>query len=170
MTLKILGAILVICACAGYGVLMSTTHKREVHALRQLISALNYMECEIQYRLTPLPQLCRKTADTCSGIVSSIFVDLAGELDNQISPDAELCMESALRKNKEVPEHVYEGMMTLGRTLGRFDAEGQIRDLETVHIECIRKLEAYTNNETSRLRSYRTLALCAGIAVVIILF
>ena len=68
--------------------------------LRQLISVLDYMECELNYRLTPLPQLCNRIAAEHAKGVGEIFASLAEEMENQISPDIKLCMENALRKNR----------------------------------------------------------------------
>lgn len=168
MTLKLLGAILVIAGCGGFGFLIAAAHRKEVKTMRQLISALDYMECELQYRLTPLPELCRKAAAVSSGSVKNAFCELAEELDGQISPDVAKCMDSTLLKVKDIPKLAREGLTRLGDSLGHFDVEGQLKGLEAVRNECRYNLEAYSKNQDVRLRSYQTLGLCAGAAMAIL--
>lgn len=167
---RIVGAMLIVAGCAVWGWKITLLHKKDVAALKQLISALDYMECELQYRLTPLPQLCCKISENCTGVVSKVFRELANELDSQVSPDAKLCMESALMKVKDLPVTARQKMESLGMVLGRFDIAGQISDLHSVRSECIQQLERFTCDEDTRLRNYRTMAICAGIAIAIVLF
>ena len=55
MNYRWIGAVLVIAGCGGFGFSIAAGYKREESTLRQLIQALNTMEWELSYRLTPLP-------------------------------------------------------------------------------------------------------------------
>ena len=55
MSFKWIGALMVVAGCGGVGFTMAAAYIREEWALRSLIGALDYMTCELQYRLTPLP-------------------------------------------------------------------------------------------------------------------
>lgn len=166
--LKWIGALLIVFGCGSVGFAMSAAHRREENTLRMLISALDFMQCELQYRLTPLPDLCRMTAAQCSGALRSLFQMLARELEDQISPDVFHCMNTALAKSGSLPEKTSEALRTLGRTLGRFDLEGQLLGLENVRHYCRGVLEKLSANREVRLRSYQTLSLCAGAALAIL--
>lgn len=168
MDLKIFGAILIIVGCGGVGIMIAAAHVREERLLRQLISALDYMECELQYRLTPLPELCRSTAAQSNGLMQSLFLTLAAELEDQISPDVERCVTAALSKVRDMPAATKDAFEHLGHTLGRFDLEGQVKGLEHARQDCRRKLSGLEKNRDTRLRSYQTLGLCAGAALVIL--
>ena len=169
MNLKWIGAILIIVGCGGFGFSMAAAHRREENTLRQLICALDYMECELQYRLTPLPDLCRQAAGEQKGCIQEVLMNLSGELDAQISPDVERCMQAALSKVEEIPKHTREALTDMGKTLGRFDLSGQLKGLEQVRAICRTNLEALRTNREPRLRSYQTLGLCAGAALAILL-
>lgn len=169
MNIKWIGAVLVIVACGGLGFRLAAQHIRQEKTLRTLIGLLDYMECELQYRMTPLPELCKQTAAQGRGVLSKAFLFLSQELEDQISPDVERCMEAALFKAGEIPSHSMDALRLLGQSLGRFDLEGQLKGLEAVRQECRRNLEALTRNKEVRLRSYQTLGLCAGAAVAILL-
>lgn len=168
MSLKWIGAILVIVGCGGVGFSMAASHKREEAALRQLIGCLDFMECELQYRLTPLPDLCRQAARDAKGIVGQAMENLSRELESQICPDADSCMYAALKQCNNLPERTAEGLKLLGTSLGRFDLAGQIKGLESVRSWCRRELDALSVNREHRLRGYQTLGVCAGAALAIL--
>lgn len=168
MMWKWIGAILVITGCGGFGFSLAASYKKEELALRQLIHVLNYMECELQYRLTPLPELCRQAGAEAGGPVQRVLTALAEELEHQISPDAASCMTAALRSIPELPRSLRSLFRALGQTLGRFDLPGQLQGLEAVRSDCRRALEALTKNRDVRIRSYQTLGLCAGAALAIL--
>lgn len=166
--LKWIGALFVVFGCAGVGFSMSAAHRREEKSLRMLIAGLDFMQCELQYRLTPLPDLCRLTAAQCSGPLRSVFLTLATELEDQISPDVYHCMNSALAKISRLPARTRDSLQALGRTLGRFDLDGQLLGLESARHNCRAALEKLSENRDVRLRSYQTLSICAGAALAIL--
>ena len=168
MSLKLIGAILIIAACGGVGFSMAAAHRREETALRQLIGALDYMGCELQYHLTPLPELCRNAAGESGGAVSQVLLCLASELENQIAPDAAACMNAAISKTSRLPQRAKQNLVTLGSSLGRFDLQGQLSGLESARIQCRRELDSLSKDRDVRLRSYQTLGLCAGSALAIL--
>ncbi len=169
MSIKLIGAVFVIAACGGVGFKMATSHVKEEKSLRQLIAILDYMECELQYHLTPLPQLCHQAAGECAGTLQDVFHRLAMELEDQISPDVERCMTASLHNVGPIPHFTNDALELLGKTLGRFDLNGQLKGLEAVRHNCRKKLEQLNNNRDTRLRSYQTLGLCAGAAMAILL-
>jgi len=169
MGIKIIGAVLILTACAGFGLIIAFHHKREVNTLKKLIGALDFLECELQYRMSALPDLCRQTAAETDGLIQLIFMRLANELEDQISPDVRRCMQSVLAKTKDIPAVSFECLQLLGDSLGRFDLQGQLKGLQNVRQVCRGKLNKLMGNAEVRLRSYQTLGLCAGAAIVILL-
>lgn len=168
MSIKIIGAMLIVCACGGVGFSMAAAHRREERALRQLIGALDYMGCELQYHLTPLPELCRTAAREIEGCVSQALLCLASELESQIAPDAPSCMHAAIAKNPKLPQRVSKILSRLGTSLGRFDLSGQLKGMESARQQCRQDLEELSKDREQRLRNYQTLGLCAGCALAIL--
>ena len=168
MSYKWIGAVLVISGCGGVGFSIAANHKKEEIYLRQMVWLLQYMENELQYRLTALPELCRKAGDEVGGILREVMRNLAKELDCQVSPDVSGCMTKALRKSKEVPNTIRRMLLQLSHTLGQFDLPGQLRGLQAVVARCERELKKMEKDRDVRLRSYQTLGLCAGIALAIL--
>lgn len=168
MSIKIIGALFVIVGCGGFGWKLAAIHRREVRILREFITLLDFMECELQFRLTPLPDLFRQAAQESRSVLRSVFSQINIELEDQVLPNAECCVSTVLAKTKNLPQTVEDALIFLGRSLGRFDIEGQLKGLEAVRQECRRNLGLLTQNEGVRLRSYQTLGLCAGAALAIL--
>lgn len=156
--------------CGGYfGFSMVASHKKEEKMLRQIITAIGYMQCEIQYRLTPLPQLLGQASKQVNGTIGAVLVSLAKELESQILPDVSCCMAAILRQKTDIPGCIQEVLSFLGQCLGRFDLQGQVQELDAVNSLCRHHLVKLENNRDTRLRSYQTLGLCAGAAAAILL-
>ena len=170
MYLKLIGAILIIAGCGGYGILMAMNHRREVKALHQLIYVLQQMICELEYRMPPLPELCRFGGGCTTGAIRSFFLALARMMDEQVSPDVATCTIAALKSVSGIPSQAAAQLQSLGQMLGRFDLSGQLVGLERCAQACQGQLEVMEHQQTQRLRSYQTLGFCAGAALAILLF
>ena len=168
MILKIIGAAFVIAGCGGIGFRIAANHCAEEKNIRHLINILDYMECELQYRLTPFPELCKQAEKMFDGPVAKVFGVLSDEIQAQVSPDIEVCMSSAANKVLKLTPLVFEELLLFGKSAGRFDLDGQIKGLEAVRQDCRRQLEGLSFNRDVRLRSYQTLGLCAGAALAIL--
>lgn len=168
MSIRLAGAILVILGCGSVGFRIAAAYCYEEKILRQLLNALDYMQCELQYRLTPLPDLCRSVGAAAKGKIGEVFARFAEELDAQITPDVSNCMECVLLSCENLPRMSLQALQHLGRSLGRFDLDGQLLGLEATRRTCRESLEELTQDKPLRLRSYKTLGLCAGAALVIL--
>ena len=169
MTIKIMGALLIILGSGGIGLALSASDRHQAQAMRELHQCLQWMTWELSYRRPSLAGLSRGAAQCCSGAVGQVLDRFASELDQQIFPDPGICMNAALSAIKNIPKRAAVHLSQLGSTLGKFDLENQVRSLEAAEVLCKRELEQMRSGMEVRLRNYRTLSLCAGIALVIIL-
>lgn len=169
MGYKWIGAILIIASCSGCGFSVAAGKRREEILLYQLMEVLQIIESDLQYRLTPLPELCRMAAGETKGILRSVFWNLNRELHCQKFPDAGSCMYAAIQCSGEIPARVRRLLVQLGHTLGKFDLQGQIQGIQSVRKRCEESIVYIRKNRDERLRSYQTLGICAGAALAIIL-
>lgn len=165
--MRFIGAALLLCGCGCFGLSLAAAQKREQYMLQRLIGALQEMEWELKFRMTELPELCRIAGCAAGGILKQVFLELAGKLDAGEVTDISGSL-NAILNGRELPRRVRKNMRQLGRSLGRFDLEGQLQGLQTVRMQCRKDLQAMEENSAERLRSYRTLALCAGAALVVL--
>lgn len=168
MSYRYLGAILVFLSCGGFGFSVAASSRRETWMLHQIIKMADIMEQELNFRLTPLPELCRRTGKITGGVIRGVLLALAEELDNQIRPDVSSCMRSVLSRSDNLPRSVQRILAELGSTLGKYDLSGQLQGLQGVKARCSWYLQRLEQNQQHRLRSYQTLGLCAGAALAIL--
>lgn len=164
-----IGAVLIVVSCSACGFSVAAGKRKEERLLQQLLQILRFMEAELQYRLTPLPELCVMAAGEARGELHSVFQLLHRELNKQKLPDAGSCMSAVLLRTKELPPRVRRILSQLGYTLGRFDLDGQLLGLRGVQKRCEDALENIHKNRDERLKSYQTLGICAGTALAIVL-
>lgn len=168
MDMKWIGFLLIVFGCGGYGFAIAASHKSEMRSLRQLLTALDYMQCELQYHLTPLPDLCRQAGRDNRSKIDKILICISEQLDQNLSPDVKHSVDAALRSVTGIPERSVQAFELMGRSLGRFDAQGQIQGLESVRVYCRSELHNLEADADVRLRSYQTLGICAGAALAIL--
>lgn len=168
MSSKILGAVLVLGSCGGFGIWLGRGYVRQERMLQQLLMVLRLLQWELKYRLTALPELARLASRECNGQLSRVFADFARELDWHTEPDAAGCIHAAIRRSRDLPPQVKRLLRRLGSSLGRFDLEAQLEGLEAAAEECRQRLRELNEGRKERLKSYQTLGLCAGAALVIL--
>ena len=165
--LRVMGAGCIVAGSGAFGFAMAAASRREEGQLRALLGALEYLSCELSYRLTPLPGLCRAAAEGRGGAVSEFFLLLARELEKQTEPDVQSCVSSVLAQSS-LPSSVGRILGELGQTLGRFDLPGQLRGLELSIRETETALRTLREGAPERRRSWQTLGLCVGAALAIL--
>lgn len=169
MSYKWIGAILIIVGCGGFGFSLAAVHRNQERTLEQLLELLRYMYSELRFRLTPLPELCRRASGAVPGSIGRVFADLAKELDKQVFADVAGCMDIVLKNRPDIPEKTVLLLKKLGTTLGEFDLDGQLQGFTQLIAQCETELSLLSKDRDQRLRSYQTLGLCAGAAVAIVL-
>lgn len=168
MSAKWIGAIFVLFSCGGFGFSIAHAYRQRERLLHQLLNTLETMSSELEYHLTALPVLSRKASADTSGVLRDVFANLTRELEWQSEPDAECCMRNAIDRCHDLPACLRRPLRQLGKTLGRFDLPGQLQGIQSVQETCRRELSRLERNRDSRLKSYQTLGLCAGAALVIL--
>lgn len=166
--MKLFGALMILLGCGGVGFSMVAGYRRQEHSLRQLIRALEYMECELQYRMTPLPELCNHVSQVCTGCIRSILQELSNELASQITPNATTCMHAVVSRAEGLSETLQRCLTDLGDSLGHFDLCGQLQGLSSIKKNAEFDLDKLRQNHDVRVRSYQTLGLCAGAALAVL--
>ncbi len=164
-----IGAAMILLAGGGYGYVTARQYRCEEKALEELRQLLMYLSSELQCRLTPLPQLLAEAAKQGKGVISRVFLQLQQALDEQLLPDAEICMVHAVEHTPALPENAKDRLLYLGKQLGKFDLDGQLAGLDAVKQMCERDLAGLRSEREAKLRSNQVLGLCAGAALVILL-
>lgn len=168
MILKYIGAVLIFASCGTVGFITAANCRKEERNLSELLRILDNMQCELEYRLTPLPQICCRIAEDATGCLKDVFAALSRELEDQIAPDAATCMKAAVASVRDIPISVKNALLELGSSLGKYDLDGQISEIYAIKQRCSALLEHIQTNQDVRLRSYKTLGLCIGAGLAIL--
>lgn len=168
MTARILGAVCIVAGCAGFGFSIASTQQKDEKYLLQLMRAVEWMICELEYRMTPLPELCRMAGSEAGGAVGQVLSALAAALDKQEGKLVSDHMEQILGTMPQIPSRTRQNLILLGRSLGKFALSGQVTGLRSALVMCKRDLDGLAVGRDARLRSYRTLGICGGVALVIL--
>ena len=169
MNIRWFGAILVGLGCTSFGFSLAASYRREAAMLRNLYGVLVHMESELTYRMTPLPMLFRSVSESCTGILSELFRQMADEMAAHTAAHASDCVNSVLWRNPALPGKLRCILLELGNTLGTFDLSGQLRGIRLCQEDCSRELDTINRHLREQIRSYRLLGCCAGAALAILL-
>lgn len=169
MQLRWMGAIMVMAGCGAFGFKMAQDYLREIYALRQLNALLEYMENELRFHLTPLPELVLAAAQRSGGKLRPVFTELAALLECNSNIDAAGCMDSVLQNHPQIPKRAAAVLAQLGVSLGAFDLDGQLGGLESAKFSCDGELKVLEQEKKQHVRNYQILGLCAGAALAILL-
>ena len=169
MAYKWIGAALVIAGSGGFGFTMAVLYRKTENQLRQFLQILEDMECLLQYKLMPLPELCRNAVRRIQGPLRTLLLQFAKELEQQVAPDAPSCMAAALARCDGLNGNVRYLCSELGHSLGIYDLPGQLKGMETVYKNGVKVLKNLECNRELRIRGYQTLGICAGVALAILL-
>lgn len=152
--------------CSGAGFYYAFLQKQ---IYRQLQRCMDLMVCHLEYQGLSLPQLCSLMRGETTGGLQDFWKNLEQELSQQILPEAADCARAALENCQQLQGPVRQRLLELGGILGKFDLDGQIHSLQAMQEDCRRQVIAVENNLEVRLRSYRTIGLCLGIGLVLLL-
>ena len=168
--LKLLGALLLAGGTAAIGFSAAAGLGRHIRTLRALLEALELMEREISFQLTPMDQLLERLAGRTRSPAGDFFACCRDGLDRLgerslagIWRDALAAIPMGLTPQER------DTMDGLGDLLGRYDADGQSEALEQARLQLLQDLRRAEEEREKRGRMYRVLGLTAGAFLVIVL-
>ena len=167
--MKLIGACLIIAGCSLFGIYIAIVYKQQLAVIKQLDHLLDNMRCELEYKLTPLPVLLRTAGCQARGCIMRVFCDVADALDDQIIPDVKTCFATVLNRHNDIPPGVKSCLTELSLTLGAYDLKGQLEGISYIQNLCRQKAIELEDNKGDKLRTFRTLGVCAGAAIAVIL-
>ena len=154
--LKLIGLSLILAASGAVGAGLAWTVRRQQAQTLALIDALLRIRHELQYRLTPLPE---------------IFSGLAGSLSAADTCTVGYACRQALAQTRglSLSSAARGTILSLFDSLGRYDLEGSVQALDLALSRLREEVKALQNSAAARCRTYLTLGVCTGLAAAVIL-
>lgn len=168
--MKTVGCILLLCGCGGAGLWAVRGLQARWAQLRELVAALEEMERELQYRLTPLPELLAGLAAHTAGQVGVFFSRCAQEMDRLGERTFSRLWGQALAESgMALAEEDIRLLEELGTSLGRYDGRSQCQAIAQIRSRLEKNLAAALERRDRLGRVYGVLGLAAGAFLVILL-
>ena len=168
--LKLLGAVLVLIGGSSMGLCAARELRQRSRTLEQFLAALDQIQAELSFRLTPMPELLQQLGQASEEPLKTFFQTCEGGLSALGEVSFSVVWNRALREEALalLPEDRLS-LEQLGAVLGRYDAEGQRTTLESVRVRLSQCLEDARGKQKKMGRVYRTLGVSAGVLCVLLL-
>lgn len=165
-----IGFVLVVSGAAAAGISMAAAVRRSGEFYRQAQMALLHMKAEIEFKLTPLAEICGQLAVSCRQPLAGIFGAVETSLHLAPGRPCGVQMRRALQqKGLSMPEELKKTLTELFDTLGKQDVYAQLRAIDMAERRLQSALDELQREKKDRCRSYRVIGVCAGLAVAVIL-
>lgn len=169
--MKIVGILFVMLSSLSVGLRYAHMVQQRCTTIGQIILALRLLKSELSTHGTPLPEAFGLLAAATFGSAAAYFSSAAKEMNRNrwISPKESLQMAEAHLKEFTIKDPAIQILRDLSSGIGKFDMDSQLNALENA-ISRFELLRHSAEQERSvRCRTYRTLGLCTGIALAILL-
>lgn len=169
--IRLMGALLTVGGGAFLGFDAHRRLNRRARVLRQLAGALEQMDREISFRLTPMPQLMEELAADYPPPVGDLFANCRKGMDQLGERSLAEIWRQALADTPLDLEGRAAGILDeLGEVLGRFEESGLRSALARAGAELTREAELAREDGEKRGRMYQVLGLtCGGLLVILLL-
>lgn len=168
--IRLMGALLTAVGGAFLGFTAARRLRRRAVVLRQLAGAMEQMEREISFRLTPMPELMERLAAEYPSPVGELFANCRKGLDQLGQRSlAEIWRQALADTNLDLEGRGAAVLDELGEVLGRFEESGLRTALAHAGAELTREGELAREDGEKRGRMYQVLGLASGGLLVILL-
>ena len=163
-----LGFILVVSGGAATGIFMARSVRRKLEVCRELISALELMRGEIEFRLTPLGEICKQLGEVCKKPLGPVFSQIADDFISAPGRPSGVQMRRALQ-GQPLPEEPKAVLTELFDSFGKQDVYAQLRAIDLAERRIQLTLDELQGEKKERCQIYRMIGVCTGLAVAVIL-
>lgn len=167
---RLVGAALLELGAMALGMCAVEHLRGRVRDLRGLISGIEEMIRELDYRLLPLPELFERASECAQG-KASLFFDLCGQGADHLNGRRFYAVwtQAAEAAQMRLEEEDLAILERLGAVLGRYDGDSQREALAAAAGRLARQ-QSCAEEQSCRLgRIYRVLSFTAGAFLVILL-
>lgn len=165
--MKALGIAFILLSAFSVGSRISVGLKQQCRYLQCVIDALQIFENEIAVRCTPLPEAFSVMATAAQGSAQTIFLHVSDQMQQQRWTSPRSAMENALKSISE--NLIGDILLDLSDKLGKYDIDTQLAEIAYAKERVKRRLYDLESERKMKSKTYKTLSLCTGLAVVILL-
>lgn len=166
--LKIIGVILVLLGASSFGIGKAMQYCRGVRQLREFCTGVELLKCELNYSLLPLPRICEIMRDRLKGPPAEFFQNFGRLVEQGETKDRAVIKAIEDTKGLTLPNDALMALMDLCVNIGSYDLDGENRILHLSAQRIAVALERADAEKKPLTKSYATIGICTGIAIVIL--
>ncbi|MDE5412256.1 MAG: stage III sporulation protein SpoAB [Bacillaceae bacterium] len=169
--MKLIGAIIILIATTWVGFEIARRLSERPRQLRQLKIALQSLEAEIMYGMTPLAEACHNLAKQMPKPVSYFFSRFAQRLKDQ-EESVPVAWEESLKETWQLTalcDAEYEIMQQFGTTLGQHDRTNQQKQI-LLTINHLEREESEAKDRQNRYeKMIKSLGFLTGLLIIVLM-
>ncbi len=172
MMLKFLGALIIIGTTSGIGWILAKQYSDRPRQLRQIRTALQSLESEIVYSLTPISEAAGTIAKQLPSPVKRMFANFAERLDEERSTaeDAWAQTLEAFWPHTALKNTEKEILLQFGSTLGKHDSDNQTKQIRLTLSHLEREEQEAKDIQLKYEKMTKSLGFLSGVLLVLLLF
>ena len=170
--LKLAGMVIVILGSVALGMYQACMYVNRLNNLHEVKKAFLYIQVEIRYMSTPLPELLEEVAGRVKGPFRRFFTRVADELSGKNAGMVREVWKACYHKEitREVLEkEAEEEFLEMGGQLGGTDCRTQEKAIDYFLEKWEFIIEKRRKEMTNKLRLYYVCGVAGGVLMVIIL-
>ena len=169
--LKLIGLSLILAVSGAVGAGLAGTVKRQQAQTLALIDALLRIRHELQYRLTPLPEIFSALGGGRNREIADFFSRFAAGLSSaQTCTVGYACRQALAQTHGLCLSGTARGtLLSLFGSLGKYDLDGSVQALDLALSRLREEAKTLQSGAAARCKTYLTLGICTGLAVAVIL-
>lgn len=168
--LKLLGSALLFTGSLGLGLMRIRHMDERISVLNSLLRALNRMKQELMFRQPIMEELLILASANIEGSVAAFFSKCCMQLKKGHYDSFDLLWHSmAVQELKYLKSTDFECIKALGGVLGRFDAHGQMKAIESTCKSIEHLLYQAKDERNNHAKIYCVFGAAVGSFVVILL-
>jgi len=170
--IKGIGAVMVILAGGGWGMLQAAKIEECYRQMRYLRKLIFRIRSEIRYSRQVLPEAFLHVGSEAKEPYKMWLLSLCERLTKRQGTSLAGIWEEETRKylaETEIPQDMMESLIRLGSELGTIDIEMQVKTLDLYLEQMEQKMEDMRTEQKERIRLYQCVGVTGGIFLAIIL-
>ncbi len=170
--IKAIGAVIVILAGSGWGVLQAAKIEECYRQMRYLRKLIFRIRSEIRYSRRVLPEAFLSVGSEAQEPYKMWLLSLYERLENRQGTSLAGIWEEETRTHLPVigiPQDMLESLIRLGGELGTIDIEMQVRTLDLYLEQMEQKMEDMRTEQKEKIRLYQCIGVTGGVFLAIIL-
>lgn len=169
--LKTAGAVLILLSSGAVGFGFANDIRRQMQQLTALISSFEMLKGEIETRRTPLPAALMLLSSSENREIGQFYKLCAENLIYEYQTSPYLAIKYGLEncRGLMISKQARLALLSFGMSLGKLDADSQISAVLLIKSRLEQELDFMQSQAAARAKSYRTIGVCTGLALAVIL-